>query len=429
MDEAPEVVGARTRKLAVRAELVAALDAVVGWTPDERRRAWLLATARAADPDSERNRLRNHELWRDKAALARLARETRVAERAPRLAATVAWALGILRQDGWDGLPLLRQAQSHHRDDFWLNLSLATALHGVKDWDGAIKYYHAALARRPRAAVVLSSLGLAYLEKHSLDEAAGHFKDALAIDPKDVRAQLGVANVLRFKGRMQEAIRRFREILRRHPEFVDVHIDLGIALRDTHRPDEALKQFQAAIDIDPNHLRANIHLGAALYLNRRFEEAIVHFETALRVEPKSAEAHNNLGAALRGKGQLDRAIHHFRQAVALDRRFAKAHSNLGGALRNNGQVDEAIHHCKEALRINPTLAGVHYNLALALCAKGEREEAAGQALLALSRFVEARDATRRCLNLLTRDDPMRATVLQLLKSCEGALRKRARAIE
>src|SRR6516225_10650163 len=74
------VVAARVRASAVRAEVVAALDEWAGIAGDGPRLAWLLAVARAADPDPQRDRLRQPELWRDGAALARLAEEARVAE-------------------------------------------------------------------------------------------------------------------------------------------------------------------------------------------------------------------------------------------------------------------------------------------------------------------------------------------------------------
>ncbi len=80
------VVAARVRASAVRAEVIAALDDWASYASDEVRRAWLLAVARAADPDPERNRLRQPQLLRDDAALARLAAKARVAEMSPQLA-------------------------------------------------------------------------------------------------------------------------------------------------------------------------------------------------------------------------------------------------------------------------------------------------------------------------------------------------------
>ena len=81
-----EAVAAAVRASAVRAEIVAALDDWASLTPDLRRREWLLAVARGADPDAVRDRLRQPELWLDAARLTRVARELRVAELSPQLA-------------------------------------------------------------------------------------------------------------------------------------------------------------------------------------------------------------------------------------------------------------------------------------------------------------------------------------------------------
>src|SRR5262249_25420682 len=58
---------ARVRESAVRAEIVAALDDWASITPDRGRREWLLAVARKADPAPVRDRLRQPELWQDRA--------------------------------------------------------------------------------------------------------------------------------------------------------------------------------------------------------------------------------------------------------------------------------------------------------------------------------------------------------------------------
>ena len=110
------------RASAVRAEIVAALDDWASITADLRRREWLLAVARGADPDEVRDRLRQPELWRDAARLTRVARELRVAELSPQLAT----ALGrVSRQSGGEAIALLTATQNRFPQDFWVNFELA----------------------------------------------------------------------------------------------------------------------------------------------------------------------------------------------------------------------------------------------------------------------------------------------------------------
>ena len=106
----------------MRGEIVAALDDWASLTEDLRRREWLLAAARGADPDGVRDRLRQPELWLDAAGLTRVARELRVAELSPQLAA----ALGrVSRRSGGEAIALLTAAQNRFPQDFWVTFELA----------------------------------------------------------------------------------------------------------------------------------------------------------------------------------------------------------------------------------------------------------------------------------------------------------------
>src|SRR5262249_35005063 len=108
--------------------------------------------------------------------------------------------------------------------------------------------------------------------------------------------------------------------------------------------------------------------------------------------------------------RLDEEIGHYEQALRINPKLAMAHYNLGIALRANGRLDEAIGHYEQALRINPKFA--EYATA---------HGALGQALLELGCFTNARDATRRCLDLLPRSHPMRTFVMQQQRRCERIL--------
>ena len=92
-----EELAERVRHSSVRAEIVPALDDWASITLDPARRAWLLALARGADPDSSRDRLRRPELWEDGAKLTRLVQETAPDDLSPQLAT----ALGrVMRKTG-----------------------------------------------------------------------------------------------------------------------------------------------------------------------------------------------------------------------------------------------------------------------------------------------------------------------------------------
>jgi tetratricopeptide (TPR) repeat protein len=158
------------------------------------------------------------------------------------------------------------------------------------------------------------------------------------------------------------------------------------------------------------------------------------------------QAHAHLCTALKARGGPRAVIAPYRQVLRTDPEFALAHAYLGGALAEAGQADEAQGHLREALRIDPKLTTAHYQLGLYLYSRGQYDEAVnhlqqvvtlnprspqghgalGQALLRLGRFRDARDATRRGLDLLPPDHPQRPTFIRELRLCEDFLALEAR---
>jgi tetratricopeptide (TPR) repeat protein len=314
--------------------------------------------------------------------------------------------------------------------------------------DEAIKHYELALRFDPRYAPAHHNLGVVLAEKGRLDEAIKHYEETLRIDPKLVPAHTNLGVALHKKGRLDEAIDHYQQVLRLSPNHALAHSNLGIALKEKGRLDEAIRHYEEAIRLDPKYAPAHTNLGVVLADKGWLDEAIKHYQEALRNDPKLVPAHTNLGAVLTKKGRLDEAIEHYHKALALAPRYALAHYNLGNALRVKGRPDQAIRHYEQALRLDPGYALAHNNLGLALATKGRLQEAIGhyeqalrldpkdalahanlgRALLDLGRFHEARAVTRRSLDLLTPNHPMRAAATRQLQRCEKLLALESRLL-
>jgi tetratricopeptide (TPR) repeat protein len=363
---------AQVRDSALRAELVASLDDWASLTTVPARRNWLLAVAREADRDPERNLLRQPELWQDGARLTRVVQKVRVSELSPQFANALA---RVLNQRGGDAVPLLAAAQARFPNDFWLNLHLAGTLREHGQLDEALGYYRAALALRPKVSAVHNNFANALQAKGRLDDAIAHFRQAIQLDPKHALAHYNLGIALQAQGRLDEAIAEYRQSLRLQPDHAESHCNLGNALRAQGRLGEAIDHYQQALRLNPHDAKFHNNIGNALQTQGRLDKAIEHYQQALRLDPKSALAHNNLGNALVTENRLDEAISHYRQAIQLDPKSALAHNNLGNTLQAQGRLDEAIKHYQQALRLDPMYAAVHYNLGNALQAKGRLDEA------------------------------------------------------
>ncbi len=289
-------VAAAVRARAVRPELVAALDDWASITADPRRRTWLLAVARSADPDGVRDRLRQPELWLDAARLTRVARELRVDELSPQLAC----ALGrVSRQSGGEAVALLTATQKRFPQDFWVNFELAWQLNQQGRWDEGLGYFRAALALRPDSSAAYNGLG----------------------------------EVLRSMGRGDDAIEPLKQALRLDPRNLLAHYNLGLAFHSTGRLDEAIDHFQQALSIDPEAAALHNNIGMALSARGRLDEAIEHLRESVRIKPNSTHAQVNLGHALHEKGLEDEALSHVQESVRLDPKNPLAQGDLAFLLR------------------------------------------------------------------------------------------------
>src|SRR5262249_51218315 len=157
--------------------LLAAVDDWAATTSDGERRAWLLAIARATDPDPAgwRDQFRQPAAWESKATLTFLAgqareqlvRGTDLGKSSPQLLG----ALGLrLRARGGAPVPLLLAAQARYPGDFWLNYELAYALQASRPQE-AVGFYRAALAVRPDAGTAYNNLGVALSDLGRHDDA------------------------------------------------------------------------------------------------------------------------------------------------------------------------------------------------------------------------------------------------------------------
>jgi tetratricopeptide (TPR) repeat protein len=207
-------------------------------------------------------------------------------------------------------------------------------------WAEAVEFYQAARVARPDLGV-----NLAEALRGSGRDGEGLALLARLVSERSDSPYLHhkLAYALRAKGRVDEAVGHYEEALRLDPKYSTAHDHLGAILCDVKGdPDGAIAHFQKAIDLDPKKASAHHNLGVALRKKGKLDEAVGHYEQALRIDPKLAWAHVSLGNVLYDKGKLDEAVGRYQQALRIDPKLAWAHCNLGRALRQQGRFEEAL---------------------------------------------------------------------------------------
>lgn len=325
----------------------------------------------------------------------------------------------------------------------------ASALAGLRDFDGAIAQIREAIALAPDANTQ-ATLGTLQFAKGQREEAEATFKKAIETDPSSLSAQLSMAQFLWATGRAGEAEAAFRAAWTLQPDSEVANRFLATFYLASDRITEAepyLKTLAGKTD-DP---AAKLALADYYVRTKRTSEAVAELER-LSASPgswavartrlaatqyaggKAADAHATVDAVIakygsypyarvvRGQfllteGKLDEALADAQQAVKLDPRSVEAQFLLGAVHQARRSPDEAAASFREVLRLNPRAAAAQTRLAaleLERGAFGAATELAEQASRGQPGALEPRLLLTR--SLLARGDLDRATtaIRQLL---------------
>jgi tetratricopeptide (TPR) repeat protein len=242
-------------------------------------------------------------------------------------------------------------------------------------WHDSVTLFEHALAVTEENALAHINLGVAYLNRGRLDEAAVNLLEALRIHPGSAEAHAGLGSVRAKQGRAEEAIEHYQAALRLDPSSSAAHRELGSLLLKLGDTTQALAHFREAAALSPADGDALAELALALSREGRTDEALERFREASTLASDGARLHQNWGVVLMEAGRLDEAIRHFERALAIRPDYREARFSLGQAALAGGDFPRAVNELGEAVRVEPENEEAHYQLGLALANAGRIDEA------------------------------------------------------
>ncbi len=213
-------------------------------------------------------------------------------------------------------------------------------------------------------------LGQLAATDHEYDEALGHFRRALEIEPEHRNALQGMASSYRALGRTEEALVGYRRIL----EVAGADTGASIAIADIEfnrgNLDAAAETLQqAAATSDAPGLIAN-KLGEVRAKQGRVDEAMVLFGDAISGNELFAAPYFNLGVLYEDQGNLQEAVSNYEKAIELAPKYYHAQFNLGRLVGHLGQPDRQRELWEAAIESNPDFVQGHVYLAKLLMDSG-----------------------------------------------------------
>jgi len=204
------------------------------------------------------------------------------------------------------------------------------------------------------------------LSLENLSRARTCFERAVALDPGNVDAMVGMAAVDFWIGaaytsgdrtaRLATAEATLTKALTLVPNHAMAHAYLGAVLTATNRAAQGIAECERALVLDRNLSTAHAAIGNAKMAIGRAEESEGHVLESLRLSPHDTYAYlwmTVAGAAKHLLGRDEEAVAWLRRSIEANRNFRNAHLFLAAALAQLGRLDEARAAVQATLTLDP----------------------------------------------------------------------------
>ena len=170
------------------------------------------------------------------------------------------------------------------------------------NFDNAKIYFAKAELLNPDNLAALMGLADLYSREENFEQAESRYKRVLELDPKNFDARNNYAEMLQRQGRLSEALEEYRAAVIINPAAAEVSNNLGIILRGLGEYDEALGLFFNAFARNPKMEEISVNLSETLILLARKDrqKALAVAENWRRQNPQNVFARQT-AAALKGE--------------------------------------------------------------------------------------------------------------------------------
>lgn len=282
-------------------------------------------------------------------------------------------------------------------------LKRAISLHVQKHWGEAERLYREILSREPDHPAALEGLGGLMFERGQLGLARAFFERGLAARPRSAVLHGNLGEVLRLMGRQDDALGHLRLALQIEPRLAQAWNSIGLLAYDRAQYADAELAYREALRLRPQFAAALINLANALQGQSRMPEAVSALRRALELEPNNPLALTNLGQMLTDLGDpdlLDEAEAYCRRAIAIVPNGPHAINSLGNVLRLQGRLTEAMACYERTLKLEPNRWSALDSVARVLKEQGRFDAAAGLYERAIEQNPESAQLHASYANLL-----------------------------
>jgi tetratricopeptide (TPR) repeat protein len=174
-----------------------------------------------------------------------------------------------------------------------VRVKLAEAYLSQGEAGKAIEEYVRAADVLPEATVQVKAGRLLLLARR-FDDAKGRAEKALSVEPKNIDAQILLANALAGLKDLDRAVAELEEAIQLEPERSATFTNLGEMEFGRGRRNAAEQAFKRAVELAPSSASAHLALGSFYWATAQLPTAEQEMAHALKAEPDNALAHRTM---------------------------------------------------------------------------------------------------------------------------------------
>ncbi len=241
--------------------------------------------------------------------------------------------------------PLLKQASDRDPENLTLLLTLAHSCLLSNQYPCVLDAYHRLIALNAESAEADMLVGEALDEMKDPEGAIREFRAAVATNPKEPNVHFGLGYLLWTKGQYPEAAQEFEAEIANDPHHVLAMLYLADAKMQMNQMEDARPLLEQIGKTDPEIAMQHLDLGIVYADQDRKQDAKVELETAVKLAPANVNAHYRLARLYRSMGMSAQAKAEFDKASGLnkaeDDRLLKIMSTIPGTKNAAGSTKPA----------------------------------------------------------------------------------------
>lgn len=274
-----------------------------------------------------------------------------------------------------DSIPLLNKRAERASNDFNYNQALKDAAHSFRldsnNYQSRLLYAEALLNKKDIA-------------NFDISISEYHYTKVLEHDKKNLKALVGLANILTIRGDNEHAFSLINRALRIDPKYRDAYVLKGSIYRNQGNLKLAKSSYETAIQQDPEFCGGYLMLGS-LYQYEENPICIEYYTTACKLKPKDVDMLYSLAYAKHQFGNSKDAKRIYRKMINMDSSYYEAFFQLGYIKQfDEIELDSAMHFYSLSLDIEPKHIESLHNLGLIY----EEKKDVGNALLTYAKVLK-----------------------------------------